>query len=97
MLQNGAEGLKAVRGQRYLYRWDNRLYFRRGVPEDVRSAFGGKAEILVSLRTSSIAEARHKLQSELDRFEKAVSTMFRTMRRPIRPEAKSGTHGAALF
>lgn len=39
----------------------------------MRSAFGGKAEVLVSLRTASIAEARHKLQRELDRFEKAVA------------------------
>lgn len=65
--------MKAVRAQRYLYRRGDRLYFRRGVPEDARSAFSGRAEVLVSLRTSSIAEARHKLQREIDKFEKIIA------------------------
>jgi integrase len=65
--------LKAVRGERYIYRRGDRLYFRRGVPDDVRGLFGGRAEVQVSLRTSSIAEARHKRQRELDKFEQAIA------------------------
>lgn len=64
--------MKAVRAQRYLYRRGDHLYFRRGVPGDVRS-FNGRSEVLVSLRTSSIAEARHKLQREIDKFEKVIA------------------------
>lgn len=66
-------GLKAVRGERYIYRRGDQLYFRRGVPDDVRGLFGGRAEVQVSLRTSSIAEARHRRQRELDKFEQAIA------------------------
>ena len=65
--------MKAVRGERYIYRRGDRLYFRRGIPDDVRVLFGGRAEVQVSLRTSSIAEARHKRQRELDKFEQAIA------------------------
>jgi len=67
--------LKAVRGERYIYRRGDRLYFRRGVPDDVRSLFGGKTEVIISLRTSSIAEARHKRQRELENFEGEVASV----------------------
>lgn len=65
--------MQGVKGQRYLYRRGDQLYFRRGVPQDARSAFGGRSEVLVSLRTSSVAEARHKLQREVDKFEKVLA------------------------
>ena len=65
--------MKAVRGERYIYRRGDRLYFRRGVPDDVRGLFGGRAEVQISLRTSNIAEARHKRQRELDKFEQAIA------------------------
>ena len=65
--------MKAVRGGRYIYRRGDQLYFRRGVPDDVRGLFGGRAEVQVSLRTFSIAEARHRRQRELDKFEQAIA------------------------
>ena len=65
--------MKAVRGQRYLYRRGDRLYFRRGIPLDAKPSFGGRDEVLVSLKTSNLAEARHKLQRELDKFETALA------------------------
>lgn len=65
--------MKAVRGERYIYRRGDQLYFRRGVPDDVRGLFGGRAEVQVSLRSSSIAEARHRRQRELDKFEQAIA------------------------
>lgn len=71
---NGGRALKAVRGERYIYRRGDRLYFRRGVPDDVRSLFGGRTEVIISLRTSSIAEARHKRQRELEKFEREVAS-----------------------
>ena len=43
--------------------------FRRGVPRDARSAFGGRSEVFVSLGTSNLPEARHLLSVELARFE----------------------------
>jgi integrase len=65
--------MQGVKGQRYLYRRGEALYFRRGVPHDARLAFQGRSEVLVSLRTSSVAEARHKLQREVDKFEKVLA------------------------
>lgn len=43
------------------------------MPGDARSAFGGRAEVLGSLRTSSVAEGRYKLQREIDKFEKVIA------------------------
>jgi len=65
--------MQGVKGHRYLYRRGDGLYFRRGVPQDARLAFEGRCEVLVSLRTSSVAEARHKLQREVDKFEKVLA------------------------
>ena len=73
LLQNGEKSLRRVKGQRYLYRRGEQLVFRRGVPERVRSAFGGRVEVQTSLGTGSIAEARHLLGRELAKFEKTLS------------------------
>jgi integrase len=65
--------MKAVRGHRYLVRREDQLYFRRRVPLDAVAAFGGRREVLKSLGTTSLADARHKLAIEVARFDKAVS------------------------
>lgn len=62
-----------VKGHRYLYRRGEQLVFRRGVPQRVRSAFGGRGEVQTSLGTGSLAEARHLLGRELAKFEKTLS------------------------
>lgn len=64
--------MKRVKGHRYLYRRGEHLVFRRGVPKLARAAFG-KTEVLVSLGTGSIAEARHLLHRELERFDRLLA------------------------
>jgi len=68
--------VKAVSGHRYLYRRGNQLVFRRGVPLSARDAFGGRAEVHVSLRTSNVAEARYAVAREMARFEKTLATLL---------------------
>ncbi len=65
--------MKAVPGHRYLYRRGDRLIFRRGIPKFAASAFNGRSEVQVSLRTSNLAEARHLLPRENARFEKIIA------------------------
>lgn len=64
--------MKRVKGHRYLYRRGEYLVFRRGVPKRARAAFG-KTEVLVSLGTGSIAEARHLLHRELEKFDRLLA------------------------
>lgn len=45
------------------------FYFRRAVPDAANVAFGGRREVQASLRTSTLAEARHALILEIDTFE----------------------------
>jgi len=65
--------VKAIGKHGYLARRGNTLYFRRGVPADVRDAFAGRSQVWVSLRTSSIAVARSRLQREIDKFEATLA------------------------
>ena len=67
--------MRATGGQRYLARRGDVLYFRRGVPADVRAAFNGRHEVWVSLRTSSIPVARNRLQREVDQFEAKLASL----------------------
>jgi len=46
-------------------------YCRIGIPEAIRSAFGGKREWKVSLKTRDISEARYRFRSESMRCEEA--------------------------
>ncbi len=62
-----------VKDQEYLYRRGDQFYFRRKVPKGLEWAFDGKPQVAVSLKTSSKAEARHKLAKENAKFEKAVA------------------------
>ena len=61
-----------VKDQRYLYIRNGVYYFRRSVPAKARSAFG-KSEVLKSLDTSKIAEARLLAAVELSTFEKLLA------------------------
>jgi integrase len=65
--------LKRVKGHQYLCDRDGSLYFRRGIPEDVRHAFGGKREVVVSLDTRSLAEARHRAADQLRLFDQKLA------------------------
>lgn len=64
--------MKRVKGHRYLYRRGEHLVFRRGVPKRARAAFG-KIEVLVSLGSGSISEARHLLARELEKFDRLLA------------------------
>lgn len=65
--------MKRVPSQRYLYIRGDTYYFRRGVPKDVRHAFGGKPDDWKSLDTSELAVARTRLQREIEAFETRVA------------------------
>lgn len=71
--------MRRVANQQFLSRRGSILYFRRGVPEAAREAFGGKEEVWVSLRTSNVAEARHRLAAQLRLFDQTVA---RATKRP---------------
>lgn len=65
--------MKRVKGHRYLFRRGDQLYFRRAVPAHARAAFGGKAEVLASLATTHLSEARHLMQPKLAAFESRLA------------------------
>ena len=69
--------MQRVANQQFLYRRGSSLYFRRGVPKAAREAFDGKREVVVSLGTSSVAEARHKLAIQLRHFDRTVARATR--------------------
>ncbi|MFN3675618.1 MAG: DUF6538 domain-containing protein [Sphingomonas pseudosanguinis] len=88
-----------MKGHRYLYRRGEYLVFRRGVPKRARAAFG-KTEVLVSLGTGSISEARHLLARELEKFDRLLADATGTRspaaildpikRKPTAEEAEEG-------
>ncbi len=57
----------------YLHRRSGVYYFKRHVPLEAREAFGGKEQVWGSLRTSNLAEARHRLTRELRAFDQKVA------------------------
>jgi integrase len=66
--------MQRVKNQQYLYRQSSGIYwFRRAVPQDARSAFDGRREVQVSLRTSEIGVARHRLGDHLKAFDVRLS------------------------
>lgn len=65
--------MQRVANQQFLYRRGSALYFRRGIPEAARHAFEGKREVVISLGTTSLAEARHKLALLLRDFDQKLS------------------------
>lgn len=65
--------MQRVANQQFLSRRGSILYFRRAIPEAARAAFGGKQEVWVSLRTSNVAEARHRLATQLRLFDQTVA------------------------
>lgn len=65
--------MQRVANQQFLYRRGPTLYFRRAVPENARHAFDGKREVVLSLGTSNVSEARHRLAVHLRRFDQTVA------------------------
>lgn len=65
--------MKRVKGHEYLYDRNGHYYFRRGVPDDVRLAFEGKEEVVVSLKTQSRAEACHRAAAQHLRFDQKLA------------------------
>lgn len=61
--------MKRVNGHRYLFRRGDLFYFRRKVPGEAVEAFDRRREVLKSLGTGDLAEARHRLAIELASFE----------------------------
>lgn len=68
---------KVGRGD-YLYVREGVFYFRRGVPADALAAFG-RSEVVKSLGTRQIAEARHRLAAELRQFEQILARVRRVV------------------
>jgi integrase len=58
-----------VPNHRFLYRRGSTLYFRRAIPAEARAAFNGKREMIVSLKTGSLSEARPKWAALITEFE----------------------------
>lgn len=71
----GLEPVKKVHGYKHLYRRGkgDMLYFRRSVPVYARSAFDGKSEVVTSLETSNILEARYRLIEHVTIFDGKLS------------------------
>lgn len=65
--------MQRVPNHQFLYDRGGTLYFRRAVPVEVRAAFGGKREVLVSLKTSNLKEARHLLHRHLAAFDQTLA------------------------
>ncbi len=65
--------LQRVAHHRFLYVRGTTYYFRRAVPLAARSAFNGKREVIVSLATSSLAEARHSLAQQLRDYDQRLA------------------------
>jgi integrase len=62
--------MQRVKNQQYLYRQPSGTYwFRRAIPKDVRSAFDGRREVQVSLRTCDLGVARHRMADHLKAFD----------------------------
>lgn len=64
--------MEKVKGHRYLFRRAGLLYFRRGVPKDVRDAFGGRREVWVALDTGDERDAVKPLAEEVTSFNKCL-------------------------
>lgn len=88
--------MKRVKGHRYLYTREGAYYFRRSIPLDLRLAFGGKTEVIVSFGGRSLAEARHLLHEQVEAFEQTAAkargsadptqaTLARTAIRRVKP------------
>lgn len=84
-----------------LYRLGSILYFRRSVPADARAAFGGKREVIVSLKTGSLAEAKPKWAELFSQFEatlaKARSPQVERIIEPPTPEVIDEAVGCSVF
>ena len=63
--------MQRVAHHRFLYDRGGSFYFRRAIPEDAREAFG-KREVITSLGTRNLSEARRRMAGELDRYERAL-------------------------
>lgn len=66
-------------------------WFRRVVPEAARSAFGGRREVQVSLRTRSLAEARHRYHVHLKEFDRTLAQATGQPDPTIQPQSLSRT------
>lgn len=65
--------MKRVKDHKFLYDRQGAYYFRRAVPEEALHAFGGKTEVVVSLGTRSLAQARHLASERLKEFDRTLS------------------------
>jgi len=74
--------MKRINGCTYLYGRGGSFVFRRSVPLDARSEFGGRVEVQKVLPTKNLAEARHCLADALREFE-ATLAMARGTVAPI--------------
>jgi integrase len=84
--------VQRVAKHQYLFRRGGQFYFRRAVPKDVAHAFGGKTHHTVSLRTDSLARARHALADVLRDFDQMVAgaRSLPDPTQPVRPVALPG-------
>lgn len=73
--------VKRVRKVEFLYDRRGTYYFRRAVPADARDRFEGRREVVASLGTSDLSEARHRLAARLGDFDRCLA-MARGVRDP---------------
>lgn len=70
--------MKAVSKHQFLYLRGGSYYFRRAVPPELRDAFDGKSEVIKSLGTRDVREARHLMQPHLRNFDQRVAVARKT-------------------
>lgn len=85
----GVPTVQRVANHQFLYRRGSTLYFRRAIPKTAREAFDGKRELVVSLGTSNVAEARHRLAIRLRQFDQTLAHATKRPDPTLREEARS--------
>lgn len=84
--------MQRVANHQYLYRRGRSYYFRRAVPKDAAHAFGGRPQVVLSLKTDSLSHARHALSQCLRSFDR---TLAKARSRPDPTEAVISTPALA--
>ncbi|HTG38539.1 DUF6538 domain-containing protein, partial [Sphingomonas sp.] len=77
----------------YLAKRGSTYYFRRAIPAELRPAFGGRAEFMLSLRTKDRDEAKRRIPAHTIETDRALAAARRMP--PSAPEKPAQPHNAA--
>lgn len=70
----------------YLAKRGATYYFRRAIPVELRPAFGGRAEFMLSLRSKDRAEAKLRIPAHTAETDKLLSDAMRSVgSKPFKP------------